>query len=143
MAKVQEMMVKAQVAPKVGWGPTSTLGTLAALVAACGTVWAGIQGQDTATATGGALTGLAILATLGGRFAQAIVALRHVATVARPWIDAGLDALTDEDVEAAATGALPDDDEEFGGDDEVSPQAAEVAERVAPEARPVVDQPQA
>lgn len=71
--------------PNVPAGLATYLGVAVAVLSGVAAVAAGIDGNDTATATGGAVAALAALATIGGRMAQAVAAVRAV--TASPWID--------------------------------------------------------
>jgi hypothetical protein len=76
------------VAPSVSWGLTSYLGVFLTVLGSVGAVVAAVKGNDTATVAGAAAGGLTALVTLGGRFAQAVAAVRRVAADVGPWVDA-------------------------------------------------------
>lgn len=82
--------------PPVPVGPTSQFGFALTLIGAVGAIVAGIKGNDTATITAGVAALLTGLATLGGRFAQAVVLVRKVANI----VDDGFD--NDTQIGAAA-----------------------------------------
>ncbi|WP_297775073.1 hypothetical protein [Mycobacterium sp.] len=90
--------------PVVKVGPTTVLGTVGAIVGAAGTIIAAVKANDTATVTAGAMTLLTALSVLGGRYAQAVAAIRAAAVKARPLIDAALDA-----AEGSTGGDVPPD----------------------------------
>lgn len=74
--------------PPVAWGKTSIIGLALSLGPILGGVAQAIAGRDApglAVAGGGLLV---LLATLGGRYAQAVALARSAAQVAGPWIDA-------------------------------------------------------
>lgn len=76
--------VKIGVQPHVQVGFASKAGGLLTLIATLGTIAAAITANDTATIVSGAGAALVALATLGGRFAQAVVIARLVARAALP-----------------------------------------------------------
>lgn len=69
-------------------GVATYLGVLVTIGGALAAIVAGIEGNDTGTATGGAVTLLAALGTIGLKGAQAVAAIRAGAQVAGPWVDA-------------------------------------------------------
>jgi hypothetical protein len=77
---------------KVSWGVTSTLGVAASILAGAGAVIAAINDNDAATATGGVVMIVTAVTTLGGRYAQAVTAIKTFVRSARPWIDAAQEA---------------------------------------------------
>lgn len=74
-------------APKVKVGFATYAGTVGAILAAVGTVYAAAENQDTATVVGGVASIAALITTIGGRFAQAVVLMRQTALVLDPFID--------------------------------------------------------
>jgi len=77
-------------------GVGSILGIVSSLAAGIGAIIAAAAGNDTATVTAGAVGVLATITTMGGRFAQAVTAIKYAANQAAPWIDAVQDALDDD-----------------------------------------------
>ena len=73
--------------PSVSTGFGTYLGTASALLAAVGTVVAAFQSNDTATVVGGVGAISALLLTVGGRMAQAVVLAKQVAVIVKPVID--------------------------------------------------------
>lgn len=69
-------------------GVATYLGVLVTIGGALAAIVAGIEGNDTGTATGGAVTLLAALGTIGLKGAQAVAAIRAGAQAAGPWVDA-------------------------------------------------------
>lgn len=78
--------------PKVSVGPTTILGVLVTIVGIVGGIWAAIESQDWATAASGVVAALAVIGTLGGRYAQAVAAIHAGAATSGPIIDALQDA---------------------------------------------------
>lgn len=76
-------------------GIGTSLGIVSAPAAGIGAVIAAISGNDVATASGAAAGVLATVATLGGRFAQAVALIKSAASAASPYID-GLQAALDD-----------------------------------------------
>lgn len=93
-------------------GPATILGIISTLVATIGAVIAAIQTNDVATATAGLAAILTTVATLGGRYAQAVATIRSAATVAEPYVHA-LTKPDEYDPTNPDDEDLPSDDEEF------------------------------
>lgn len=90
----------------ISFGIGSILGIVSALTAGIGTIIAAAAGNDVATVTAGGVGVLTTITTMGGRYAQAIVAIKYAAKAAAPWIDAAQEALADDSV--------PDDEADNG-----------------------------
>ena len=88
MPAPQPVKLKVAVEPTIPVGLGTKAGGVLTLLGAVGALVAAIQANDTATITSGAGAVLVALATLGGRFAQAVVVVREVARHARPIVDA-------------------------------------------------------
>lgn len=73
-------------------GVATVLGVVGTVVSAVGTVVAAVKANDVATAVAGTSTILTAVATLGGRFAQAVALIRHEAKVVGPWVYAAQEA---------------------------------------------------
>lgn len=78
--------------PKVSVGPTTYLGVGVTIVGIIGGIWAAIENQDWATAAAGVVAALAVVGTLGGRYAQAVASIHSAAATSGPIIDALQDA---------------------------------------------------
>lgn len=78
---------KNTVETKVSVGTTTIFGIATTAVGAVGAIVAGIEGSDTGLIVGGVATLLPALATLGGRFAQAVVIAREIARKIEPIVD--------------------------------------------------------
>jgi hypothetical protein len=87
-------------------GLSTKAGLLVTVLGLAAAVYAAIQENDTATVASGAAGILALLGTMGGRYAQSIAVIRAAAVVANPWIDAAQAAITG--VPALAVTAQPD-----------------------------------
>jgi hypothetical protein len=143
--------------PVVSVGPTTILGTLGAIVGAVGTVIAAVKANDTATVTAGAMTLLTGLSVLGGRYAQAVAAIRAAAVKFRPLVDAALDAAEGDTSDPVPADSVfvhldPDAAVTTPPDEVDSPEQPQLATTMPPEGkhfttsstdRPVSDEPQA
>ena len=84
---VEKQTLAAIETPKVSVGFATYAGTIGAILAALGTVYAAVENQDTATVVGGVASISALVATLGGRFLQAVTVIREAAVALDPFID--------------------------------------------------------
>ena len=72
---------------RVQVGVTTYLGIVSTIAGAAGTTIAALKSNDTATAVAGISTILTAVATLGGRFAQAVALAKEGARLAKPYVD--------------------------------------------------------
>lgn len=71
--------------PSIGFA--TSFGVLSTLLGLVGATIAAIKGNDTATAGASAGAILALVTTLGGRYAQAVQLAKNALVAASPWID--------------------------------------------------------
>ncbi len=100
--------------PRIPVGISTILGILVTLAGLIGTIIAAVEANDTATIAGSISTALTLVATVGGRFAQAIAAIVVAAKYAEPFVEALADIdLRDPEADRVPVNELPDDDVEF------------------------------
>lgn len=105
-------MPQPSTAPVIQRGIATYLGLATTILGALAAIVAGADGNDTATVTAGLATILATIATMGGRYAQSVTAIKYAASDAAPLIDAAQEALADEpgnDQALSDQGVLPED----------------------------------